>query len=86
MPSEVSGQGSHTRPLHWPTTRVNSIVADRFKHGVGPPVMLTLSRKKAVLDNGILQVTFSVPEGFINSIKFGAVKNVLEARNRRSNR
>ncbi|GAB2254181.1 hypothetical protein Droror1_Dr00021990 [Drosera rotundifolia] len=86
MPSEVSGQGSHTRPLHWPTTRVNSSVADRFKHGVGPPVTLTLSRKKAVLDNGILQVTFSVPEGFIISIKFGAVKNVLEARNRRSNR
>ena len=39
-----------------------------------------------VLDNGIIQVTFSIPEGFIIGIRFGGIDNVLDVTNRLSDR
>ncbi|EEF35030.1 lyase, putative [Ricinus communis] len=42
--------------------------------------------KQVVMDNDILQVTLSKPEGIVTGIRFNGISNVLEVRNDESNR
>ncbi|GAB4847201.1 hypothetical protein Ancab_026211 [Ancistrocladus abbreviatus] len=41
---------------------------------------------KILMDNGILRVTFSLPEGYVTGIKYGGLRNVLETNNKKFNR
>lgn len=41
---------------------------------------------KVILDNGLLQVTLSNPEGIISGIKYAGIDNLLEVLNDESNR
>jgi len=38
------------------------------------------------MDNGILKVTISVPNGIVTGIRYNGVNNLLEARNPEENR
>ncbi|GAB2279282.1 hypothetical protein Dimus_013927, partial [Dionaea muscipula] len=85
-PNYISDLPSPAEPGLCATPINRSSAEDDFKKELAAPVTLKLSKKKVVMDNGILQVTFSVPEGFITAIQFGSVKNLLEGRNRKTNR
>jgi rhamnogalacturonan endolyase len=39
-----------------------------------------------VLDNGIVQMTLTKPEGIITCLSYGGIKNVFETRNKETNR
>ncbi|KAL2940313.1 Kinesin-like protein KIN-7O [Bienertia sinuspersici] len=41
---------------------------------------------KVELDNGIVQVTFAVPEGYVTGIRYGGLDNILDVTNRVSDR
>ncbi|KAJ8451741.1 hypothetical protein Cgig2_007224 [Carnegiea gigantea] len=43
-------------------------------------------RLQAMLDNGILQVMFSVPEGFVTRIRYGGLDNLFDNSKKESNR
>ncbi|XP_059460743.1 probable rhamnogalacturonate lyase B [Corylus avellana] len=49
-------------------------------------VHLHVEDRHVVMDNGILQVTLSNPEGIVTGIRYGAVDNLLEVNNDESNR
>ncbi|XP_030542774.2 probable rhamnogalacturonate lyase B isoform X1 [Rhodamnia argentea] len=44
-------------------------------------VRLNVQDKLVVMDNGMVQVTVSKPEGFITGIKYNGISNLLEVRN-----
>ncbi|CAO2829492.1 unnamed protein product [Amaranthus hypochondriacus] len=50
------------------------------------PVQVNVTGNQIELDNGIIQVTFSIPEGFIIGIRFDGIDNVLDVTNRLSDR
>ncbi|XP_031390111.1 uncharacterized protein LOC116202656 isoform X2 [Punica granatum] len=52
----------------------------------GPAVQLVFKEQHVVLDNGILQVTLSNPEGSVTGIQYNGIDNVLEVENGESNR
>jgi hypothetical protein len=41
---------------------------------------------QVVLDNGIVQMTLTKPEGIITCLSYGGIKNVFETRNKETNR
>ncbi|KAF8017451.1 hypothetical protein BT93_H2585 [Corymbia citriodora subsp. variegata] len=51
-----------------------------------PGVQLTVQNNQVVMDNGIVEVTFSNPEGAVAGIKFSGIDNLLEARNSENTR
>ncbi|XP_027356039.1 uncharacterized protein LOC113865571 isoform X6 [Abrus precatorius] len=52
----------------------------------GPGVRLHIQDHHVVMDNGILQVTLSNPDGIVTGIRFNGVDNLLEVLNKESNR
>lgn len=51
-----------------------------------PGVRLHFHDKNVVVDNGLLQLTLSVPDGIVTSIRYNGVDNLLEVLNKESNR
>ncbi|XP_074294460.1 uncharacterized protein LOC141622306 [Silene latifolia] len=51
-----------------------------------PAVTLHIRHKQVVIDNGILQLTISNPEGYLTAISYAGLDNLLETRNKPSNR
>ncbi|XP_019057347.1 PREDICTED: uncharacterized protein LOC109116423 isoform X2 [Tarenaya hassleriana] len=49
-------------------------------------VELRIQEKHVVMDNGILQVTISKPDGMITGICYNGIKNLLETHNEESHR
>ncbi|KAI4389483.1 hypothetical protein MLD38_001705 [Melastoma candidum] len=49
-------------------------------------VKLHIQDHHVIMDNGILQVTLSKPEGIVTGIRYNGVDNLLEVRNNESNR
>ncbi|KAJ8765562.1 hypothetical protein K2173_014684 [Erythroxylum novogranatense] len=41
---------------------------------------------KVVIDNGIVQITLAKPSGYVTGVKYGGIPNLLETRNKPSNR
>ncbi|XP_057969014.1 rhamnogalacturonate lyase B-like [Malania oleifera] len=50
------------------------------------PLQLRIQRDQVVMDNGIVQVTLTVPEGFVVGIKYNGIDNLLETRNEEDDR
>ncbi|KAJ6709635.1 RHAMNOGALACTURONATE LYASE FAMILY PROTEIN [Salix koriyanagi] len=51
-----------------------------------PAVQLHIQERHVVMDNGILQVTLSKPEGIVTGIQYNGIGNLLEDLNDESNR
>ncbi|XP_028789131.1 rhamnogalacturonate lyase B-like [Neltuma alba] len=51
-----------------------------------PAVKLDENHNQVVIDNGIVQVTLSKPEGYVLAISYNGIDNVLEAKNKDHNR
>ncbi|KAF2299820.1 hypothetical protein GH714_003616 [Hevea brasiliensis] len=49
-------------------------------------VKLHIQERHVVMDNGILQVTISKPEGIVTGIRYNGISNLLEVRNNESDR
>ncbi|KAL8162546.1 hypothetical protein V2J09_014035 [Rumex salicifolius] len=49
-------------------------------------VSMHLRQKQVVMDNGILQVTLAVPQGYVVGISYNGIDNLLETENKKSNR
>ncbi|XP_031390126.1 probable rhamnogalacturonate lyase B isoform X2 [Punica granatum] len=49
-------------------------------------VLLHVRDKHVVMDNGILQVTISKPEGTVSEVRYNGISNLLETRNDEGNR
>ncbi|KAJ4701494.1 Rhamnogalacturonate lyase family protein [Melia azedarach] len=49
-------------------------------------VHLHIKNNHAVMDNGILQVSVSIPQGFVTGIQYNGVQNLLEVQNKENNR
>ncbi|KAJ4962148.1 hypothetical protein NE237_022087 [Protea cynaroides] len=47
---------------------------------------LQIEQRYVVMDNGLLQVTLSKPQGFVTNIKYNGIDNLLEHRNKEENR
>lgn len=52
----------------------------------GTEVLLVEQSDYVVLDNGIVQVTLTKPGGNVTSIKYGGIENLLEYKNKETNR
>ncbi|XP_030548505.2 rhamnogalacturonate lyase-like [Rhodamnia argentea] len=65
-----------------------SVVASAREVGANayPGVQLLVHNDQVVMDNGIVEVTFSNPGGDVTGIKFNGIDNLLEPRNRETNR
>ncbi|KAL6578135.1 hypothetical protein OROMI_010463 [Orobanche minor] len=53
-----------------------------FNHGTSSGPGLN-SRSSLVMENGVVQVTLSKPEGIVTGIRYGGIDNLLEVLNRR---
>ncbi|XP_065872226.1 probable rhamnogalacturonate lyase B isoform X2 [Euphorbia lathyris] len=51
-----------------------------------PPVTLEIQNKYAVVDNGFVQVSITIPEGFVAGIQYSGIPNLLEVLNDESDR
>ncbi|PKI73500.1 hypothetical protein CRG98_006081 [Punica granatum] len=51
-----------------------------------PPVKLHIQERHVVIDNGILQVTLSKPDGIVTGIRYNGIDNLLEICNQETNR
>nr|XP_027074022.1 probable rhamnogalacturonate lyase B isoform X1 [Coffea arabica]XP_027077819.1 probable rhamnogalacturonate lyase B isoform X1 [Coffea arabica] len=51
-----------------------------------PPVRLHLLENHVVMDNGLVNVTLSVPEGMVTGIEYNGIANLLEERNKENDR
>lgn len=51
-----------------------------------PGVQLKVQNNQVVTDNGIVEITFSNPDGMVTGIKFNGIDNLLEARNKEADR
>ncbi|GMH24661.1 hypothetical protein Nepgr_026504 [Nepenthes gracilis] len=63
--------------------------AEKFNEqdeGWPPAVTLSVTDEHVVIDNGILKVTWTVPEGQLIGIHYAGVDNLLETHNKESNR
>ncbi|KAJ4963099.1 hypothetical protein NE237_023038 [Protea cynaroides] len=47
---------------------------------------LQIEQRYVVMDNGLLQVTLSKPQGFVTNIQYNGIDNLLEHRNKEENR
>ncbi|VVB09845.1 unnamed protein product [Arabis nemorensis] len=64
--------------VHSRTSRNNLNIAKPGQKFASPPVTLKkVGHDKVVVDNGIIQVTFSSPQGLITGIKYNEFDNVL---------
>ncbi|XP_021731282.1 uncharacterized protein LOC110698188 [Chenopodium quinoa] len=54
--------------------------------GLATGVRVNATGNQVVLDNGMIQVTFAVPEGYVTGIRFGGLDNILDVTNRISDR
>ncbi|KAK4747511.1 hypothetical protein SAY87_014097 [Trapa incisa] len=63
------------------------IHGDKSAQGMpSPPVKLLIQDRHVVVDNGIIQVTFSKPDGIVTGIRYDGIDNLLEIWNQEHNR
>ncbi|XP_049392588.1 uncharacterized protein LOC125856967 [Solanum stenotomum] len=51
-----------------------------------PPVQLLRLNKHVLVDNGVFNITFSVPDGMVINIQYNGIDNLLENKNKENNR
>ncbi|KAK4742103.1 hypothetical protein SAY87_000104 [Trapa incisa] len=67
--------------------RVRKPPRDKSAQGMSsPPVKLLIQDRHVVVDNGIVQVTLSEPDGIVTGIRYNGIDNLLEIRNQEHNR
>ncbi|KAJ4851071.1 hypothetical protein Tsubulata_009587 [Turnera subulata] len=60
---------------------------DKRRHNMSfPAVRLHIQDHHVIMDNGIVQVTLSKPQGIVTGIRYNGIDNLLEVLNRETNR